>query len=296
MRKVVVRLFLDRRLLPCLGPERSGNVLGPGPLDFSRNQARARSQWRTDPGLHVLDGHRFGSGLDLRRERRLVQGLDQQSFDGLLCARDILRAGGLIIGLRDQLGTDRFGIHRLAVDRLGVDGLGHIGIGIDPLGPRRRLGWRRRRHVHRGQTRGTTACRLEVQQHRLAEFGDTRGNRAAPGTADGHDTTRDRHRLVASPDPGHVIDALVREVDRLIGDECDLLAVERDGEGARNEARGTHIEKRPTAERFSFEKYFGLALFDHDRCWDSRMVDFRNPHLTGEFHPDTVTSASLPAL
>ena len=59
---------------------------------------------------------------------------------------------------------------------------------------------------------------------------------------------------------------------------------------------GTHVEQRPTAERFSFEKYFGLALFDHDRCWDSRMVDFRNPHLTGEFHPDTVTSASLPAL
>ena len=140
-RQVVVWLFLDRRLVPCLVPKRSGDFLGAGSLDSPGNQTRARPQWRTDPGLHVLDRNLVGSGLDLRGERQLIQGLDQQSFAGLLCARDILGVGGLVIGLCDRFDLDRLGVHqpgidRLGVVRLGVERLGHIGIGIDPLGPR----------------------------------------------------------------------------------------------------------------------------------------------------------------
>ncbi len=150
-RQVVVRLFLDRRLLPCLVPERSGDFLGRGSLDSPRDQTRAGPQWRTELGLRILDRNGVRSGLDLRCERRLIQGVDQQTFGGLLRARDVLEVGGLVIGLCDgfdldwigvdqlgidRLGVDRLGVDQLGLDRVGVDGLGHIGIGIDPLGPR----------------------------------------------------------------------------------------------------------------------------------------------------------------
>jgi hypothetical protein len=55
------------------------------------------------------------------------------------------------------------------------------------------------------------------------------------------------------------------------------------------------VEKRPTPERFPVEEHLGLVVLYEDCRRDARMVDLRDPYLTGELHRDTVFSASLPA-
>ena len=71
------------------------------------------------------------------------------------------------------------------------------------------------------------------------------------------------HRFEARPDFGHLLHAPVREIDGLIGDECDLLAVRLYLERGRDEAASVHVEQRPPTEGFlPLQDDFCLSPFD----------------------------------
>src|SRR5690606_37926088 len=124
----------------------------------------------------------------------------------------------------------------------------------------------------------------EVGLHRLTQFPDARRLDAITGLPDGHPPWDGPHRLDASPGLVHVVDPAIGEVDRLVGDEGDLLTVEDQLEGGGHQTARADVVERPSSQRLPLEEDLYLVVLYQERRRDTRVVQFGDSYLAGEPH------------
>src|SRR5690606_39921836 len=86
----------------------------------------------------------------------------------------------------------------------------------------------------------------------------------------GHPPWDGPHHLDASPGLVHVVDPAIGEVDRLVGDEGDLLTVEDQLEGGGHQTARADVVERPSSQRLPLEEALYLVVLDQERRRDTR--------------------------